>query len=224
MRKQYQMIWTSSYDRGLERLLDMWPSIKKEVPEAELVVTYGWELFDAAHGTNMYNPERMAWKEVVNRKMKQGGITHLGRVGQEKMVELLKEAALWAYPTNFDEISCISAMKAQVYGAIPVTSKVAALKETVKFGELVPGDIDTPKVKEFYVKVLCEWLKDGTKQAETRKIMCEEARKLFSWESVAKDWDLEFKKPRVYTKEWATSLFESLPKELQKDEYKAFNI
>jgi glycosyltransferase involved in cell wall biosynthesis len=115
-------------------------------------------------------------------------------------------------------------MKAQIYGAIPITNNVAALKETVKYGVKVEGDIADPKVLETYKKELISWLKSDTKQKAIRKEMCEWATKEFAWSKVAKEWSEEFKTPKVYSDAWAKELFESLPKELQKDEYKAYCI
>ena len=33
-----KLIWKSSYDRGLQEMLEMWPLIKNEVPEATMRV------------------------------------------------------------------------------------------------------------------------------------------------------------------------------------------
>lgn len=204
----------------------MWPDVLKEVPDAKLIITYGWNLFDAIfeQGKPAYNPERLAWKEKINEAMKQPGITHLGRIGQQEMVKLLENSGLFTYPTNFDEISCISAMKAQIYGAIPVTMSKAALKETVLYGTKLFGDINDPKVFKTYVKDLIGWLKDDQRQEATRKIMMPQAKKAFSWRGVAESWDAEFKSPKVYSDQWGQEMFNNLPKELQKDEYKPYNL
>ncbi len=217
MKNNYRCIWTSSYDRGLNWLLDMWPEIKKQVPQAELTISYGWNLFDTIY---FNNPERQAWKAQIDAKMKQPGITHIGRIGQEEMVKELQRSAIWAYPTDFDEISCISAMKAQVYGAIPVTMDKAALKETVKFGVKVKGDIADPEVQKEYIKEVVKMLKTPIDREE----MTKKAKELFSWEGVAKDWVEEFSLPKVYSDEWAQATWEALPKELQEDSWKPYRI
>jgi FkbM family methyltransferase len=103
VRNPHRIIYGSSYDRGLEHLLKMWPDIRKEVPDAELRVFYGWNLFDLGYSDN---PERMAWKEKINGLMNQPGITHLGRISHEMVTLENKEAGIWAYPTHFGEISC----------------------------------------------------------------------------------------------------------------------
>ena len=71
--KNHKLFYGSSYDRSLDILLDMWPDIKKRYPDATLDICYGWELYDLGFANN---PERMQWKEKINAKMKQPGITH----------------------------------------------------------------------------------------------------------------------------------------------------
>ena len=185
------MIWTSSYDRGLEHLLKMWPGIRKEVPDATLNVFYGWKLF-----TNFYltNPERMAWKGKIDKLMKQPGITHHGRVIHPEIEEWYKKSAIWAYPTHFYEINCISAIKAQLWGAVPVCIDYAALNQTVKYGKKIEGDIWDPDVADKFKKELIKALKDERWQGEQRKLMGPWSRKKFAWSEIAKQWIKEFKK------------------------------
>lgn len=189
-RNPYLIVYGSSYDRGLEHLLKMWPQIKSAVPQAELRCFYGWNLFDVvAKG----NPQMQDWKERMNKLMQQEGITHLGRISHEAVKKEFETAGIWAYPTHFGEISCITAMKAQVYGAIPVVINYAALVETVQHGIKIEGDIYDQETKDEYISKIVELLKDEKKQEVIRKPMMEWAKKKFAWSAVAKQWDAEFK-------------------------------
>ncbi len=136
----HEMIYASSPDRGLIYLLGNWKQITDAVPDAKLEVYYGFAVFDAMYATN---PGRMAWKKKILEMMQQPGITYYGRVGHEELAKAYNRAGLWVYPTNFQEINCISAQKAQALGAIPVVTNFAALKETVKNGFKVDVDITT---------------------------------------------------------------------------------
>lgn len=193
MRNNKLLVYGSSYDRGLEHLLKMWSKIREEVPEAELHVFYGWVLFDRVYHDN---PERQAWKESINELMRQPGITHLGRISHGAVQKEMETAGIWAYPTHFGEISCITAMKAQAFGAIPVVINYAALVETVQHGVKVEGDIYDQETKDEYVKQLTALLKDEKRQEEIRVPMMKWAREKFSWSNVAKQWDTEFRADR----------------------------
>lgn len=98
-----KIVYMSSPDRGLIYLLKNWKKIIKEVPDAELNIFYGFETFDALHKGN---PERMKFKEKIMELMKQPGITYHGRVGHDALHYQLSRCGVWAYPTDFEEISC----------------------------------------------------------------------------------------------------------------------
>lgn len=185
-RNPHRMIYASSPDRGLVYLLKNWDAIRKEVPDAELHIFYGFEVFDAIHRDN---PARMKWKQQMVALMKQPGITYHGRIGHKQLEEEYAKSAVWAYPTDFTEISCISAMKAQALGAIPVTTNLAALEETVKNGIKLDADIVLPDAQEEYVKALVKVLNDEKGQEDMRKEMVPWAQGYFSWKNVARLWD-----------------------------------
>ena len=191
MNKSNKVIYTSSYDRGLEHLLKIWPDVKKSVPKAELHVYYGWYLFKKFYGDN---PERIAWMEKMDKMMEADGITHHGRVSQDEIRGAMSDCGIWAYPTHFGEISCITAMKAQALGCIPVVVNYAALETTVQHGIKVEGDIYDPETSDKFKEELINLLKDSKKQKEIRKPMTEWAKKHFTWKRVAQAWDKEFKK------------------------------
>jgi glycosyltransferase involved in cell wall biosynthesis len=190
-RDPNKLVYTSSYDRGLVYLLNMWPAVKKEVPEAHLNIFYGWNLYDVVHANN---PARERWKVQMQKLMEQDGIIDHGRVGHSELNKEVATAGIWAYPASFEEISCISAMRAQALGAVPVVANYAALKETVQHGVKVGVDITTDEGQAEYQKELIAMLKDPTRQEEIRKPMMEFAQKEFLWENVAKKWKEEFDK------------------------------
>lgn len=140
MKRPHSVGYFSSYDRGLECLLGMWLKIREQVPDATLDIYYGWDSFDKA---NKGNTERMRWKWGIIKKLhelKAHGVTEHGRVSHEELAQKMKEIQVWAYPTEFTEIHCITALKAQEAGCYPIVTEVAALKETVINGYLVKTD------------------------------------------------------------------------------------
>lgn len=190
-RDPYRVFWGSSYDRGLEHLLNMWPEVKKAVPQANLHVYYGWNLFDTIHRGN---PERMAWKAKINKLMEQDGVTHHGRVGQKEIAVEMMKSGVWAYPTHFYEISCITAMKAQAAGCWPVVTDYAALKETVQYGfkaNVSENDIYELETRLNFRQALINTL---SMPGGDRSQMINWALNKFAWKNVAKEWDSSFKR------------------------------
>lgn len=180
LRNPYRMIYTSSYDRGIQHLLGLWPEVKKEVPEAELHIFYGWELFDKLLERGHRSPE---FKEKMVQLMSQDGIYEHGMIGHKRLVKEMQKSKFFVYPSHFYEISCISAMKAQACGCVPVVTDYAALKETVKDGVFVKGNAEDPKVREEYKNALIKALRE---QPEINV-----DKEQFSWSNVAKQWEKE---------------------------------
>lgn len=181
--RQHNLFYGSSYDRGLDILLPMWPEIRKKYPDATLSICYGWDLFVAGYRDN---PERMAWKEKTDGLMKQPGITHYGRVGKDRLANIRKSCGVWAYPTYFPEICCITALECQRDGVVPVTMDFAALKETVQSGVKVKGDIFDQETKDEFLKQLLKMMgsREWSNEVEKGKKFAEG----YSWEKVAKEW------------------------------------
>jgi len=179
-----KLFYGSSYDRGLIHLLNMWPDIIERYPDATLSICYGWDLFLKGYSTN---PERMAWKDKVDKLMEQNGITHHGRVGKDKLKEIRKECGIWVYPTHFTEINCITALECQDDGLVPVVINLAALEETVGSGSKIEGDIYDPMTKERFKEELFKYMDDEKlwqKESESAKNFA----KGYDWSLIAKEW------------------------------------
>lgn len=186
--RQHKLGYYSSYDRGLEYLLFIWADIKKAVPDAELHICYGWKTFDAL---TMNNPERREWKSQMELLMSQEGIIHHGRLGKKELAQVRQSCGIWAYPTDFFEISCITAMEAQKDGLVPVTMNVGALKETVQSGFVLEGDIREEKVRDLYLKTILEVMTDEKLwKRESKK--AKKAGESFEWKTIAKKWTTSF--------------------------------
>lgn len=176
-KKLGTVVWTSAYYRGLECLVDMWPKIKEQVPKATLDIYYGWESWVAAEGEDEFY-HRMSKKLKDAAKL---GVKEHGRVSHEKVAKAMMQSQVWAYPTQFEEIHCITALKAQEAECYPVVTNVAALQETVQCG----NKIDTKRIysdeysKEKFVKAVVEALKEN--KSGTPVADCD-------WSDVAQAW------------------------------------
>lgn len=189
--RQHKLIYASSPDRGLDILLTMWPDIKAKFPDAELHVAYGWKVFDMVAANNA---ERMAWKKDVMEAMNQSGITDHGRIGKEELRVLRQSCGIWAYPTYFTEINCITALEMQRDGVVPVTMTLAALKETVGSGIQIDGDIYDKETKEAYLEAILSLMGDD-KRWEEESAKGRAFAKDYDWSKIAKDWTPEFELP-----------------------------
>lgn len=141
-KRKPRMIYSSSADRGLDTLLEVWPEIRARVKDAtgekaELHVFYGWNVYDSVM-LKFQAQAMMEYKTKILELAEAKGVKMRGRIGQKQMYEEMAKARVWSYPTQFLETSCISAMEARASGLSIITSGLGALKETVgEHGHLI---------------------------------------------------------------------------------------
>jgi len=193
-RDPYLIINTSSPDRSIEASLKIFEMVKKEIPEAKMDWAYGWKGFELVHKKN---ERALAWMIEQKEKMKNlSGFIDLGRLSHIGIAKLYKEANVFLYPTVFAEIDCISARKAQLGGAYPVTTDFGALATTVKYGDKTHAEASASNIFEFGVRddlLLKKMAQEVIKQlkaplAEKNREQMKEWAGSFTWNNIAKQW------------------------------------
>lgn len=195
-RNPKRVVYMSAHERGQQLLYKVWPDVIKAVPDAELHCYYGWAGYDHI---NRNNPERMAWKnQLIATGEKLANVYDHGKINHDQIVQEIFKSGVWAYPTGFPEVYCITGVKAQAGGAWPVVSNFAALKETVKYGDKVEvPELDnhigkwTQKEVDEYTQLLIERLQNPIDE-KNRQEMMNWARNEMSWASTAQQWDIDF--------------------------------
>ena len=190
-RDKYKVVNSSSPDRYLPILLDCWPEIKSQVPEATLHVFYGFKNWEYAA---QHDPNQMALITRLKSQMealKSAGVIFRDRVSQEQLAEEFLSAGVWAYSTWFTETSCISAMEAQSAGLRIITSPIAALKETVSNrGTMIEGDWASPEYKKKFVEAVVSALQKD--DDSDRPALQKYADQNFDLSNLACDWHKMF--------------------------------
>lgn len=112
-----QCFYASSPDRGLDTLLQAWPDVYDEHPDATLLLTYG------------------ATPSLP-------GVISMGEVDEETMNEIYKTSDVWCHPASGGELYCMTGVKAQVAKCVPVVIPTMALSETVRWGAFAKSKKD----------------------------------------------------------------------------------
>lgn len=193
-RNTHKLVVSSSPDRYLPALLDMWPRIRKLVPDAELHVFYGFTTWESIAKQRGEQEQLKLIREIRDRlvTLRKDGVHFRDRVNQEELAREYLSAGVFPYSTWFMETSCISSMEAQAAGLRIVTSPIAALNETVgPRGVLIPGDWLSKEYQDAFVEATIDALtKPGN---EDREALQAYARANLSWDGVADDWEKLFR-------------------------------
>ena len=179
-KEPYKLIYASRYYRGLEFMLMWgWPLIKKEIPEAELHIYYGWTRRDSSK-------ELIPWKEKMMELMKQPGVIEHGSVGHDKLMYEKSTSAIHYYGCAYEEIDCISLRESVMVGCIPVTTNYAVFAEK-DYCVKVAGDPFIRETQEAVAGKVIELLKNPEKLAELR-VRFQQLVKNETWDKVAQQW------------------------------------
>jgi glycosyltransferase involved in cell wall biosynthesis len=182
----YSIGYYSNYSRGLEVLLSIWPNIKQKYPKATLDVYYGREHWGTMSNVRLEN--------VVEYLNKLDGVIERGKVGHQELADAMCTTSIWAYPhmgksINSGETFCITAIKAQAAGMIPVVTRAGALNETVHTIAPSVKTIDPMNRNDIinYYNLLVSTLDNIESLEKDRKIYIEFARK-FTWNKTVNKW------------------------------------
>lgn len=193
--KKNKLIYSSSSDRGLVTALALFPQVRKEVPDAELHVFYGFDTIDKMIEQGFFSEDEGAkirgQIQAIREKAEAIPGVHLrGRVGQRQLAEEMREAKALFYPTDFMESSCITAMEAQAAGCLPITTALAALTETVHHGFLLHPPATSDVYQNAFIRRAIWCLREENNEARAQ--LANEARENslqhHAWSGVAKEW------------------------------------
>ncbi len=182
-RNNKKLVWASSPDRGLHWLLELFPQLKKHVPDVEVHVYYMYNR-DAANGTGE-TANRFRYMNQALERLHGKGVFFHGSVSRQDMAEVFSKSRALAYtcdPTGFTEGFSCTTLEAAVSGCLPIIVGADALAEI--YGDYVPTTpAPYPHNREHYFDDLVKYLTDDVayKQAQIRG---KEMGKVYNWHSV----------------------------------------
>jgi GR25 family glycosyltransferase involved in LPS biosynthesis len=162
-----RFIYTSCTERGLDRLLEIWPKIEDQFSDAELLIC-------------SYNefPKNDFEKRLASIIKNHDNISHLGQLKRDDLYKLMATVEYWLYPTNFSETSCITAMEMLMSEVICIYYPVAGLVNTLgDYGIAISRDNEVNTVLNLTTKQKNDIRKRGREYA----LSC-------SWEKRSKKW------------------------------------
>lgn len=178
---QGKVIFSSSPDRGLERVIKLCEMALPECPELNLHIFYGTD--------NLRKFGNHAEADRLENLMKgKPWITYHGNVQQDVLTKHFQESVVWLYPSSFIETNCITCSESICAGTYGIMRKVGALQDTGRFadengmGELIDCDCEYPEEFEIYKKSLVSAIKED--KWKRVKVNPED----FSWERIALEW------------------------------------
>lgn len=183
-RNAKRLIYASRPERGLEYLLRViWPQLLERDPELELALC-GYDV-----KTYPFNDDMREFYAYCDQLIaKSPRVTNYDCLGKADYYALLSTSALMAYPTQFCEISCISALETMSVGTPIVTTHDFALAETVPY-EGIAGLPSNPDYAERFVNRTIELLQKPLIYRQLQKRGRQWVEEKYQWSQVAESWE-----------------------------------
>lgn len=152
-KDKIRLIYTSTPNRGLKILLDAWKIINRSDIELHVYSS------DVIYGVNYAAQKQREHAELFHRCKTTPGIVYKGYATNKAVRQALQSAHILAYPSIYEETSCLAAIEAGAAGCRIVTTNLGALPETcgswARFVDYAYGD-NLTVLTENYAAVLNE--------------------------------------------------------------------
>lgn len=195
--KKNMAVYSSSPDRGLYQLLKMVPDIRKEIPDFELVVAYGffnWESMAKLRG----DTESLNFINEIKLFMDQPGVKFVDRVSKKQLANYEKQSKIWLYPTWFSETFCITAVGAGLSKNPIISTDYAGLQTTVGSSGILLSPEGLSRNGEYPKSYTDRFIEEAVKMLSNESYRLEwaskayEKMKMYTWSNIADEWIKQF--------------------------------
>jgi len=162
-----RFVYTSCSERGLSKLIQLWPSILENLPDAELFIS-------------SYNnfPQTDEDNRILEFIKMNSSVKHVGKLNRKELYKLMSSAEYWLYPSYFQETSCITSLELLASEVICLYYPVAGLVNTLgDYGIQISEGNELDSLLNLSIKQKTEFKKKGKEYA----LSC-------SWQNRAKEW------------------------------------
>jgi glycosyltransferase involved in cell wall biosynthesis len=187
-------VFNASVTKGMIPLVkQIWPEVKRRIPDAKLKIVGGYYKFREAAGPDQQQKD---WTDLM---MHYGGdIEFTGVITQQEISDILRKASYMIYPVGFPETFGISTLEALAHNVPLITCQFGALEETAI--DLASWKIKYPvepnwamqwlnqeqQVNLFVDKVVEAY---NTPYLHQQKMYaCNQVKDICTWDTVALQW------------------------------------
>lgn len=190
-------VYNASVTKGLKPLLmNIWPDVKRSIPNAHLTVIGGFYRFRDGSEPDAQEKDLIAF--AGDERYKKLGVTFTGVIKQQEIANILANATYMIYPADFPETFGISSLESLLYKTPLITCRFGALEETAiemacykldypavpnsLFPHINPADQADKFIKLTYAAYHNPYL------LKQKQNYCDIVNDTYSWATVATQW------------------------------------
>jgi glycosyltransferase involved in cell wall biosynthesis len=186
-----KLIYASTPFRGLDVLLDSFEMLNRDDIELDVYSS------TIVYGTGYQNHTGNVYDAMFDRARNMKNVNYKGYAPNEDVRKAMQEAHILAYPSIFEETSCLVMLEAGAAGCDMVTTNLGALYETgSEYAKMIPIQVTKEDLAVKYAKALNEAIENywNKSNQEMLREQSDFYNKFYSWERRAKEWNELFEK------------------------------
>jgi glycosyltransferase involved in cell wall biosynthesis len=186
-----RLIYASTPFRGLDVLLESFERLNRDDVELDVYSS------TIIYGTDFYNNANDNFKHLFEQAKSMKNVNYKGYGTNDEIRKAMQEAHILAYPSIFEETSCLVMIEAGAAGCDMVTTNLGALYETgSEYAKMISMGSSREELVSKYTKHLNEAIDNywNKSNQEMLKWQSDFYNKFYSWERRAKEWDSLFEK------------------------------
>jgi glycosyltransferase involved in cell wall biosynthesis len=193
-----RVIWTSSADRGLHNLLEIWPKVKLAVPEASLKIFYHFEYgsllnvepndLSEHHFHTVEMSHRLRYIVEAIGRMKHLDVEHCKSVSRNRIVKEMNEASVFAFPCDTvatTEGFSVSTMEAHASFTVPIITDQDCLGSVYKDSGAIMFTSPIRENLSAFADAIIKGLTDPTHASNVIE-KCRQFSMQYTWANTAK--------------------------------------
>jgi len=154
-----KLIYTSAPNRGLDVLLDAFEVLSRDDIELDVYSS------TIIYGSDYSKQVDHVFKPLFDRASNMKNVNYKGYGENSVVREALQQSHIFAYPSTFEETSCMAAIEAGSAGCKLITTNYGALYETgSEYATMVPFNSNRSMLVRSYAKALNQAINNYWKQ------------------------------------------------------------
>ena len=194
-------VYVAAVSKGLKPLLmNVWPLVKRNIPDAKLIVAGGYYRFSSTAEPDQQQKELEELAQ--DKRYKELDVSFTGIIPQKQVAELFQKASFFIFPAGFPETFGISALESLYYNTPLLTNRFGALEETaiesacyhidyaIEPNSLFPN-IDVASQSDKFAR-MCYDAYHNRYLHQQKMFACNIVKDIAGWDTVALQWKQHF--------------------------------